>query len=120
MATLANPPPAPLVSQSSLGPFSSQDLSRPVSFETPVRSGPRHCGQSSALTVCVARQTRTSDKVQRLIGTSKMREDEASRGRDQPQGGAGRHPCGLPISIPASPAPAKSVLMRTILIEPQV
>src|SRR5262249_26650811 len=36
-----------LASQSSFGPSLGHSFSNPVSFETPVRSGPRHCGQSS-------------------------------------------------------------------------
>src|SRR5260370_1013811 len=31
------------------GPPEGQDFARPVSLETPVRSGPRHCGHSSEL-----------------------------------------------------------------------
>jgi hypothetical protein len=31
------------------GPPAGHDFARPVSLETPVRSGPRHCGHSSEL-----------------------------------------------------------------------
>src|SRR6185436_16192166 len=34
--------------QSSFGPPAGHCLSRPVSFEFPSRSGPRHCGQSES------------------------------------------------------------------------
>src|SRR5437879_3281093 len=49
--TIARPPkPAPPWSKvhSSVGPPLGQVFSRPVSFETSVRSGPRHAGQSAA------------------------------------------------------------------------
>src|SRR5688572_18690215 len=43
-----SPPPRPLIFQASGGPSFGHCLSKPVSFEWAVRSGPCHCGQSSA------------------------------------------------------------------------
>src|SRR5437762_22535 len=40
------PSPSPLAFHSSFGPPGGQLFSNPVSFETPLRSGPCHCGQS--------------------------------------------------------------------------
>src|SRR5207249_7485233 len=41
--------PSPTVfSQTTGGPLSGHDLTRPVSAETPSRLGPSHCGQSAA------------------------------------------------------------------------
>src|ERR1051325_9447711 len=39
------PLPAPVAFQTSGGPSAGHCLSSPVSFETPSRFGPRHCGQ---------------------------------------------------------------------------
>src|SRR5436190_16322997 len=43
-----SPPPSAVVFQASGGPPFGHSLSRPVSLEWAVRSGPCHCGQSSA------------------------------------------------------------------------
>src|SRR5205814_3811949 len=43
-----SPPPRPLIFQARGGPSFGHSLSRPVSLEWAVRSGPCHCGQSSA------------------------------------------------------------------------
>src|SRR6516162_9012349 len=43
------PAPRPVAFQRSFGPPSGHFLSRPVSFDRPVRSGPRHAGQSPGL-----------------------------------------------------------------------
>lgn len=48
METEEYPLPEPLTFQSSLGGESFQFFMIPVSEEIPVRSGPRHCGQSFA------------------------------------------------------------------------
>src|SRR6516225_8341851 len=48
MAGPEKPIPRFLDVHNSFGPSLGQPLSRPVSLETPVRSGPRHCGQSAA------------------------------------------------------------------------
>src|SRR5688572_491086 len=43
-----NPSPRPDTFQARGGPLFGHVLSRQVSFDRPVRSGPRHCGQSAA------------------------------------------------------------------------
>src|SRR5262249_40572905 len=45
-----SPPPSPLIFQASGGPSLGHSLSRPCSLEMAFRSGPCHCGQSSAET----------------------------------------------------------------------
>src|SRR5256885_691215 len=47
-ATLENPVPTPSAFQATGGPSGGQDLSRPLSVETPSRLGPRNCGQSGS------------------------------------------------------------------------
>src|ERR1043165_9533214 len=49
------PSPNPVAFQASFGPPEGHAFSRPVSLDTPVRSGPRHCGQSAANAVATAR-----------------------------------------------------------------
>src|SRR6185369_9020878 len=48
MDGVLSPPPSPLIFQARGGPFFGHCLRRPVSLECAVRSGPCHCGQSSA------------------------------------------------------------------------
>ena len=49
-ATATDPYPAPIsaADQTSAGPVFGHCFSRPVSRDTPDRSGPRHCGHSPA------------------------------------------------------------------------
>src|SRR6266581_8849559 len=47
MDGVLSPPPRPLTFQASGGPSFGHSLSRPVSLELAVRSGPCHCGQSN-------------------------------------------------------------------------
>src|ERR1043166_7359015 len=56
------PRPAPEPFQTSAGPLAGHSFSNPVSFETPSRLGPRHCGQfaSDWANTCVAK---TNDHV---------------------------------------------------------
>src|SRR5439155_26832723 len=53
-ARLEYPAPAFLASHNCFGPFSGQEVSKPVSPDRPSRLGPRHCGQSpeTALSTC--------------------------------------------------------------------
>src|SRR5689334_15964732 len=46
--TGATPSPRPVAFQAKGGPPSGHSFNRPVSAETLVRAGPRHCGQSAA------------------------------------------------------------------------
>src|ERR1044071_2400804 len=57
------PSPSPVAFQASFGPSAGQDFSRPVSRETPVRSGPRHGGQSAARTAEPASETRSQSAI---------------------------------------------------------
>src|SRR4029079_10950736 len=79
------PSPRSFTCHSSFGPPAGHCLSRPVSFETPLRSGPRHCGQSAAATLTTHKaatlraskhSTALTDSVRNLIfllrGTSEL------------------------------------------------
>lgn len=56
------PPPTSLFFQSIFGPSLGHSLSSPFSFEMPVRSGPCHCGQSSARAATVSRHAATKPR----------------------------------------------------------
>src|SRR5690348_2141789 len=43
------PSPRPEMDQAAAGPFAGHDFAKPVSLETPERSGPRHWGHSGEL-----------------------------------------------------------------------
>src|SRR5262245_18230035 len=53
------PTPRLAAFQESFGPLSGQLFSRPVSFEIPVRSGPRNWGQSEASAAAAANIAKT-------------------------------------------------------------
>src|SRR5687768_13893088 len=56
--------------QSNFGPPAGHCLRRPVSDETPVRSGPRHWGQSEAeadMLAAVVKQTATKNKESAVV-----------------------------------------------------
>src|ERR1044072_5943501 len=53
------PSPRSFTCQSNFGPSAGHCLSSPLSFDTPLRSGPRHCGQSAATVPAVNKQRTT-------------------------------------------------------------
>src|SRR5947209_17778899 len=69
-ATPPIPSPMPVNFQASGGPSLGHSLRRPVSFETAVRSGPCHCGQSSAKTGAPETTSTKSDTDLFIDGTS--------------------------------------------------
>src|SRR5437667_11185803 len=67
MAGVEKPRPVLRYVHRSGGPFLGQAVSRPVSFETPVRSGPRHCGQSAARADSAAARRLAATKSKRVF-----------------------------------------------------
>ncbi len=65
------PPPSPLIFQASGGPSFGHSWSRPRSLEIASRSGPCHCGQSSAAAVAQPDAT-TAAKAARALFRARL------------------------------------------------
>src|SRR5437764_15385061 len=102
-----NPPPRPVIFQASGGPLLGHSLSSPVSVEAPVRSGPRHCGQSvsadrRAAAPAANAARATMQRVGRIL--TPEREGAAGGGTGVPQAGSislTRPPAGRKYEHPA-------------------